>query len=365
MILVAATHFLVLSTTLASLAFALAWAARALARRRAVHPHTLAKLYAVALAGPPLMAAWLVATAFLPTWWLGGPAFEAAHEWPLHDVHLLPGALGEAERPFTVASVVLLAALVVALIVAGLRGRVAVRQALDVLRGPCPQVPLDEKKLADLTTLAAQRRLGLDVIPVDYPVAFVWGLWRTRLVLSAGLVRLLTRDQLRAVLGHEGAHHARLDNLGRLVLLICAYTSLAMPLSRRVLTWYGEQVELVCDEIAARTTGAPLELASALVSIRRCTAARPSRAPAAVPATSPLAPRDRISFEQRVRRLVAFSEEPLDHRSGLTRSFWPLARLGLLVFALTVGAVAIGAPLATHHGIETCLRLFGWSSWSA
>jgi len=359
--MIAAEHFLLLGTAFAALAFALAWTARRLARGRcAVHPHTLATLYAAALAGPPLATTWLVVMVFLPTWWLSEPAFDAAHAWPLHDVHLLGGVLGgDRERLLAVTSVAVLAVLAVALTIAGLRGRVAVRRTLDVLRDPGHSHPLDEEQLSDLTTLAAGMQLGLHVIPASYPIAFVWGTRRTTLILSSGIVRLLTHDQLQAVLAHEGAHHARRDNLGRLVLLVCAYASLAMPLSRRILTWYEEQVELVCDEIAARTTRAPLELASALVSIRRSTFARPSRALATMAMTSSLAPPDRASFEQRVRRLVAFSETPLGDRSRLIGSFWPLGRLVLLAFALTLGAVALGAPLATHHAIETCLRLFG------
>jgi beta-lactamase regulating signal transducer with metallopeptidase domain len=178
-------------------------------------------------------------------------------------------------------------------------------------------------------------------------------------VLSSGLISLLSRDQLRAVVAHERAHYDRRDNLGRLVLLVCAYASLAMPLSRRVLTWYSEQVELVCDEVAARATRAPLDLASALVSIRRYTLARPPLVPLAMPGISAVAPRNAASFERRVRRLIALAEEPLDHQSGLARGFWPLARLGLVMFALTIGAVALCAPLATHHAIEACLRLLG------
>jgi Zn-dependent protease with chaperone function len=360
MIVVAAAHFLVLSTALASLAFALAWAAREVAHRgRAVHPHTLALLYAIALAAPPLLAAWLVATAFLPAWWLSQPAFEAAHAWPLHDLHLLANVLGETEHPLAVASALVLAALAVVLVVAGVRGCLAVRHALRVLRCPGPSRPLDEKTRSDVTALAARMQLGLELIPTDYPIAFVWGTRRTTLVLSSGLIRLLSREQLRAVLAHEGAHHARRDNLGRLVLLACAYASLAMPLSRRILAWYDDQAELVCDEVAARATRAPLDLATALVSIRRSTLSHRSQAPSPMPVISPLAPRDQMSFDQRVRRLVAFSDEPLDQQPGLLRSFWPLARLGLLAFALTMGAVAVGAPLATHHAIETCLRLLG------
>jgi Zn-dependent protease with chaperone function len=356
--MVAVEHFLLLSTALASLSFAVAWMVHRLAgRRRSVHPHSLATLYAVALTGPPAIAAWLVATAFVPAWWLSEPAFDVAHAWPLHDLHLLAGVLGNAERPLAVASVVLLAALGAALGLAGLRGRAAVRRALDVLRDR--PGPLDEKKLSDVTILSARIGLGLRLIPARYPVAFIWGIRRTTFVVSSGLLVLLTPDEVRAVLAHEGAHHARRDNLGRLLLLICAYASLAMPLSRRILTWYEAQAELVCDEIAARATRAPLDLASALVSIRRSTVARPSRPLADALVTSALAPHGQTGFEQRVRRLVALSETTLDDRARLTRSFWPLASLGLLAFGVTVGAVTLCAPLATHHAIEACLRFLG------
>ena len=362
MIIVAAEHFLVLSTALALLAFVVARGARALAfRRLIVHPHTLANLYAVALAIPPLGAAWLVAATFLPVWWLSETAFEGAHQWPRHDVHLLAGVLGETEWQFALASAALLTALIAALIVASLRGRVAVRRALDALPGSCPRTyrPRTAQALPDSTRPAGRGRLRLHEIPADYPIAFVWGLRRTRLILSSGLIALLSPDQLRAVVAHERAHHDRRDNLGHLVLLICAYASLAMPLSRRVLAWYSEQVELVCDEVAARATRAPLDLAAALVSIRRSTLAGPPLVPVAMPGISALEPRDSASFERRVRRLLALCEGRLDHQSGLARSFWPLARLGLVMFALTIGAVALCAPLATHHAIEACLRLLG------
>jgi Zn-dependent protease with chaperone function len=272
-------------------------------------------------------------------------------------VHLLANVLGRTQHPLGVASVVVLAALAGALAVACARGRRAVRHVLQALPHPGPTAPPGEEKLAAVGALAARMRLHLDVIPASYPVAFVWGVRRPTLVLSSGLVRLLPDEQLRAVLAHEGAHHARRDNLGRLMLLGCAYASLAMPLSRRILAWYDDQAELVCDEVAARATRAPLDLAAALVAIRRSTLSHRSPAPSIVPAVSSLAPRDPTAFDQRVRRLVAVSDCALEPRSGLLRSFWPLAGLGLLALTVAMGAVALGAPLATHHAIETVLRL--------
>jgi Zn-dependent protease with chaperone function len=361
MILAMAAHFIVLSTGLAALTFVLACGVRALARQRlALHPYTLANLYAIALTVPPCGAAWLVAAAFLPTWWLSEPAFEVAHEWPLHSLHLLAGVLGETEQPFALVSAALLAFLAAALIVASVRGRMAVRRALEVLPN-ASGAPTSETAVAlrEATTREIRQRLGIHVITADYPVAFIWGLRRTRLVLSSGFIALLDRDRLRAVIAHERAHHDRRDNLWRLVLLVCAYSSLAMPLSRRVLTWYGEQVEVICDEVAACVTRAPLDLAAALVSIRRSTLSRPSLMPMAMAGISAVAPREAASFEHRVRRLIDLAGTCLHERRTLRRGLWPLARAGLLLLTVTLAAVTVCAPLAVHHAIEACLQLLG------
>jgi Zn-dependent protease with chaperone function len=52
----------------------------------------------------------------------------------------------------------------------------------------------------------------------DYPLSFVWGYRRTKLVLSSGLLNALTPEELAGVLEHEAAHHRRLDNVVRLAL---------------------------------------------------------------------------------------------------------------------------------------------------
>ena len=219
---------------------------------------------------------------------------------------------GRRRRPFAVASVALLVALAGALIAAGLRGRAAVRRALDVLRDPWPPGSLDEEKLSDVTTLAARMRLGLEVTP---------GRLSRRVRLGC------PTDDACLVLGsHSPAHSrsapGRASARGRTPraarqpgapgaahLLLCLGGHAALPSDPHLVRGAGG-AGLRRDRGAA--TRAPLELASALVSIRRSMLARPSRAPAPVPLISFLAPRDRASFEQRVRRLVAFSEISLD-----------------------------------------------------
>jgi Zn-dependent protease with chaperone function len=158
-----------------------------------------------------------------------------------------------------------------ALVVAGsmVRGYTRVRSVIERLETTAPPPPREQAALVE----AVGRRHGLDVrlIMSEYPLSFVWGWRRSTLVLSSGLLRALEPAGLTAVLEHEAAHHARRDNLVKLGLAICGSLSLAAPLSRRLLRWHAEQVELVCDEVAAVSTSEPLEVADALVTVRRRT----------------------------------------------------------------------------------------------
>ena len=90
-------------------------------------------------------------------------------------------------------------------------------------------------------------------------------------MVSTGLLRTLNESELIGLLEHEAAHHQRRDNLIKLALSFCTYASLAFVLTRRVLTWRGLEVERLCDEVAASRTKAPLEIASALLKLRRGT----------------------------------------------------------------------------------------------
>ena len=95
------------------------------------------------------------------------------------------------------------------------------------------------------------------------------------MVVSTGLLNSLSAEELASVLEHETAHHTRRDNLAKLTLTICRYLSLAFPLTKQLYNWWSEQVEMVCDEIATSRTQAPVELAGALVRLKRLTLSAP------------------------------------------------------------------------------------------
>ena len=200
------------------------------------------------------------------------------------------------------------------------------------------------------------KRHGLDVglVQSDYPLSFVWGFGRSKLVLSSGLLAALTPGELAGVLEHEAAHHARCDNFVKLVLAVCAHASMAAPLGYRLLRWRSEQVELLCDEIAAVRSSTPLDIADALVKLRRRTQALVTR-PALAASTSPVVPDDDRSVERRVRRLVALADTaPLWVAAPAPPHAAPLAFTTL--FFLSLVALGTWAPLAVHTAAEAVLQ---------
>lgn len=352
----AVENFVLFSTLLALAGFACAWASRRAAARGLwrPRPHVLVRLYTLALVAPPVVALWLVAAALLPRLWLTAAAFDAAHSAPHHQLHLL-GELTVALEPF-LAYMTLSFAVAAAAFAAWSSVRGYLRVGSVIKRLEMNAAPPPPEQLALVEGVAARHGLDVGLVLSDYPLTFVWGFRRSKLVLSSGLLRTLTPAELTGVLEHEAAHHARRDNLLKLALTICSYASLAFPLSRRLLKWRAAEVELVCDEVAAARTSTPLEVASALVKLRRRTLAGDALTGATA---SSFAPDDAPGFERRVRRLIAFADAPPDmaHATLLARANSNATLLAATAFVTTLVVVAIFAPLAVHHAAEALIQL--------
>jgi Zn-dependent protease with chaperone function len=345
-------HFVLLGTFLGLVGFVTAWGARRAGEGspRHLRPRTLARLYAAAIVLPPASAAWFVAVTLFPLLWLGEAAMEAAHPG-LHRHHLLSSLTAKVEPLLGIATFVFLGGTILFLIISTVRsfvrvrffaGRIApVQSQHEGMAMACGEVPSGVKVV---------------VVRTDYPLAFVWGFFRTNLVVSSGLLRTLPRG-LRGVLAHEAAHHARRDNLARLVLYCCCHLSLAMPLARWILRWYAEQVELICDEAAAISTARPLEIAEALVLMQRGRGPG-TLLPVAGDAGSAFGAGGRGNLEKRVRRLVTLAENlpPAAEAARLTRSFRRAALRLAGAFGATVAAAFLWMPLAFHTTAEAFLR---------
>jgi beta-lactamase regulating signal transducer with metallopeptidase domain len=301
--------------------------------------NTLIRVYTWALILPPVLALWIVAAAFLPEFWMPD-AFNAAHSTP-HELHLL-GDLTARVEP-TLAYMMLLFAAGAGLFTAwsGWQSYMRVAQL--------NAEPAEPHQIARVEETAQRYGFQVGVVMSDYPFSFVWGFTRSKLIVSTGLLRTLNESELIGLLEHEAAHHERRDNLIKLALSFCTYVSLAFVLTRQLLTWRGLEVERLCDEVAASRTKAPLDIASALVKLRRRTSPTP------VTASSFIA-EDISSFHARVSRLI----ESEGNKTSITSGPVSPRQIAIGFSLLFVGSLFISTyffPLAFHRTVESLIQL--------
>lgn len=342
-------NFVLLSTIFAIVCFAVASAAKLLVQQRSykLRSSSLIRLYTWALILPPVLALWIVAAAFLPEFWMP-EAFNAAHSTP-HELHLLGDLTAKVEP--TLAYMMLLFAAGAGLFTAWSGWHSYMRVAQLISRLQMNAESAEPHQVARVEETAQRYGLHVGLVLSDYPFSFVWGFARSKLIVSTGLLRTLNGPELIGLLEHEAAHHERRDNLIKLVLSFCTYSSLAFVLTRRVLTWRGLEVERLCDEVAASRTKAPLDIASALVKLRRRTS------PIPVTASSFIA-EDMSSFHSRVSRLIdsegdntSLSSRPVSTRQA------PIAIGFSLLFVGSLFVSTYFFPLGFHHTVESLIQL--------
>jgi hypothetical protein len=178
---------------------------------------------------------------------------------------------------------------------------------------------------------------GLRVLPFDEPQAFVLGLWRPRLYVTAGLLSAAHREHLEPVLAHERAHLRRCDSLRLLVsslALAFHLPGIAGRLERRLARAH----ELAADAEAAVEVQSPERVARALVQLARVQRRTPASALAGALAFGG------AEVEARVTSL-------LDPRPRRDRPQPRTIALAAVIACVLLGA---GADLV-HHGVEMLL----------
>lgn len=354
LVLAGIENLVLINALLSVAAFGFAALARTSKHSRRWHPLSLSRLYAAALIVPPGIAVWLVSASLLPAAWIGPDRWVQEHQSP-HTLHLLNALtvpmdplLGYAALSFAlVASLIAIYAGVSAYFRIGIVVR---RIEIDAE----PPAPCQVKQVEE-----ACRRYGIDVglVVSHYPFSFVWGYLSSKLVVSTGLLNALTREELSALLEHEAAHHARRDNLSKWLLTICRYASPAFPLTRLLYRWWTEQVEMICDEVAALRTKAPVEVAGALTRLKRLTLATPMHWPQS--GESGFFGEHGEGFQRRVTRVLSLADQREVNRTmNLSRSWMRVAAFAGVAFTLSLVAVFLVSPLAIHRAVESILHAF-------
>jgi len=339
-------NFILLSTIFAIVCFVVAGSAKLLVQLRCyeLRTSTLIQLYTWALILPPLLALWIVVAAFLPKFWMP-ESFNAAHSTP-HELHLLGDLTANVEP--TLAYMMVLFAAGAGFFTAWSGWHSYTRLARLISRLQVHAKPGGPHQIAIVEETAQRYGFQVGLITSDYPFSFVWGFTHSKLVVSTSLLRTLNESELIGLLEHEAAHHERRDNLIKLTLSFCAYASLAFVFTRRLLTWRGLEVERLCDEVAASRTNAPLDIASALVKLRRRTSPMPLTA-------SSFIAEDTSSFHSRVSRLI--DSKSNDSSASVSFSQTSFAIAFSFVFVVSLFVLTYFFPLAFHRTVESLIQL--------
>ena len=358
MLITAIENFVLFSTLFALVAFVLA----ALAHISVSHnilrtgPETLARFYTRALVVPPVLPAWLVIAALLPEWFLSPSAFSTDHGAPIHKLHLLSDATSALEPGLAYMTFLFVLVAAGFSIWSNWKMRARLSRLIAHLELTSEQPSTEQISIVR----EAANRYGLDVglVTSSYPFSFVWGFAQSKLILSTALLRTLTDSELRGVIEHEAAHHRRRDNIVKLILSLSTCSSVAFPLSRLILKWRALEVEMICDGLAVANTGKPLEIADALLKLRRHNS--PAEVSSEATAISAFISHNADHFERRIHRLIQFVDSPLpisfsEFTNVRLQLFRALICAGL--FITTLAALTLFSPLSVHRFAEATIRL--------
>ncbi|MEK6321876.1 MAG: M56 family metallopeptidase [Acidobacteriota bacterium] len=352
LVLTSVENFVLISAALSVASFGAAAIIRASRLTRGWHPLTLSHVYASALIAPPLASMWLVSASLLPVMWLGPERWVQEHR-AAHTNHLL-SALTVSLDPVLSYSAISFAS--IALLVAAYAiakgyfriGRIVRRLEID-------SEPAALERIRQVEDACGRYGLSIGLVVSRYPFSFVWGYFKSKLIVSTGLLNALTSEELAALLEHEAAHHTRRDNLSKWMLTICRYLSPAFPLTGLLYRWWSEQVEMVCDEVAARRTNDPVEVAGALVRLTRLTLGMPRSSQ--LTESSFFGERE-ATLERRVERVLSLSGPQTIEPVVMSRSWVKATTLCGAAFVITLATLFAVSPLAIHRLFELLLHVF-------
>lgn len=318
------------------------------------HPARFTTLYASAIVIPPLFSIWVIISAFLPQIYLSPNQWLEEHHLD-HSLHLLNAWTFPFDPTFAYVALGFLILSLLAANYALTKAYLTVSKIVGLLEVNAK--PVDSTQITQAKVICQEYKLDVGLVISDYPFSFVWGYWKAKLVISTGLLNLLTTSELAGLLQHEVAHHQRRDNLSKWILTLCRYSSPAFPLMGLIYRWWNEQVEMLCDEIAAQRTNSSLDIASALVKLKRIANRRGLWI--TQPTESGFFGEDNCNFEHRVERILSIPENSSVNKAEQLQQSW-LKPIALISVSYVISFILLFnvAPLAVHQLLEIILTIF-------
>ncbi|MGH9676031.1 MAG: M48 family metalloprotease, partial [Candidatus Acidiferrum sp.] len=187
------------------------------------------------------------------------------------------------------------------------------------------------------------------VVEQEAPLLAMSGLLHSRLLISRGVLRTLSADELEAALSHELAHRASRDNAKRLLFFLAPdIFPFVRPLRTLERGWSKFTEWAADDQAAAGDSSRALSLAAALVRV-----ARMGTAPPLPTLTTSLLASD-ADLSARVNRLL----HPSPKAPARTSQRLTLLRIGGVLIAGCLAAFLLAPPAlaAVHELLELFLR---------
>lgn len=208
-------------------------------------------------------------------------------------------------------------------------------------------LPLRETPPARVQSLLATHNLSVENIVylnLTATHAFCLGFWRPRIWLTAGIVDLLTDEELTAVLVHEDYHCRRRDPLRLLISRALKSTFFFLPLVRDLANFVELQQEIAADQSVIEYLGDDLPL---LCSLQKLLTQGIQETRLAGATLTPF-----NITEARLRRLVYPSQStPFSWRNTIANG---LINIGVAVFLYGVFLLST-QPVIKHQEIGACL----------
>lgn len=116
-------------------------------------------------------------------------------------------------------------------------------------------------------------RHNQDIIIIDHEqsLAFTMGFRKPFIVLSSGLIEILEKHELEAVVEHESFHQKNYDSLKICILQVISQALWFIPITKWCYQNYKIISEVLADEYAIKKMGSELSLGSALLKlIKNC-----------------------------------------------------------------------------------------------
>lgn len=171
------------------------------------------------------------------------------------------------------------------------------------------------------------------------PVAYTFGLFKTSICVSQGILEKLSSEELEALISHEAAHIYRRDVFFTWLAVLMKDIMFVLPISHWLVSKFIYEKEHAADEFALKITKNPIGLASAIVKVSKM---GNSLAPAYTPTFA-----EKKTVESRVKQLLGLNYRPAYGKKSLIISL-----IASSIIVMSIVGVAFALPNPNHPSTQ-------------